>query len=151
MNVEAFYKQINLDLTKMGDRWKSICPFHKEQDASFVVYPDASYHCFGCGAHGTAQDLQEAFELDFSPYRRLLERRDHVLTKIVKLRENYDSELLSAVSESPMKAKFKAYDMFDRMFLNARCLASKPEVDMLDVIEYLNRGFAKITKLLKNN
>ena len=28
------------------------CPFHAERSASFVIYPDNSYHCFGCGAHG---------------------------------------------------------------------------------------------------
>lgn len=28
------------------------CPFHDEKDASFKVYPEGKYHCFGCGAHG---------------------------------------------------------------------------------------------------
>lgn len=28
------------------------CPFHNEKTASFKVYPDNTYHCFGCGAHG---------------------------------------------------------------------------------------------------
>lgn len=28
------------------------CPFHAERTASFKVYGDGTYHCFGCGAHG---------------------------------------------------------------------------------------------------
>lgn len=30
----------------------SKCPFHDEKTASFRVYKDGTYHCFGCGAHG---------------------------------------------------------------------------------------------------
>jgi len=28
------------------------CPFHNEKTPSFVLYPDGSYHCFGCGKNG---------------------------------------------------------------------------------------------------
>ena len=28
------------------------CPFHNEKTASFRVYKDGTFHCFGCGAHG---------------------------------------------------------------------------------------------------
>ena len=30
----------------------SCCPFHSEKTASFRVYKDGTFHCFGCGAHG---------------------------------------------------------------------------------------------------
>jgi len=33
-----------------------LCPFHDESTPSFVVYRD-HFHCFGCGAHGTAIDF----------------------------------------------------------------------------------------------
>ena len=28
------------------------CPFHNEKDASLSIYPDNSFHCFGCNKHG---------------------------------------------------------------------------------------------------
>lgn len=28
------------------------CPVHRERSASLVIYPDGSYHCFGCSLHG---------------------------------------------------------------------------------------------------
>jgi CHC2 zinc finger len=37
-----------------------LCPLHKEKTASFTVYPDNHYHCFGCGAHGNVVILEQA-------------------------------------------------------------------------------------------
>lgn len=28
------------------------CPIHQERTPSFVLYPDNSFHCFGCKANG---------------------------------------------------------------------------------------------------
>jgi len=42
-------------LKKQGKEYKACCPFHGEKTPSFTVVPDKQfYHCFGCGAHGTA-------------------------------------------------------------------------------------------------
>ena len=42
-------------LKKHGKEFKACCPFHGEKTPSFTVVPDKGfYHCFGCGAHGTA-------------------------------------------------------------------------------------------------
>lgn len=40
-------------LRRVGERLVGRCPFHADDTPSFTIYPDqASYHCFGCGAHG---------------------------------------------------------------------------------------------------
>jgi DNA primase len=42
-------------LKKAGREYKACCPFHNEKTPSFWVSPIKQfYHCFGCGAHGTA-------------------------------------------------------------------------------------------------
>jgi DNA primase len=44
-----------VQLKKAGREWKACCPFHNEKTPSFWVSPEKQfYHCFGCGAHGTA-------------------------------------------------------------------------------------------------
>ena len=42
-------------LKKAGREYKACCPFHNENTPSFTVSQVKQfYHCFGCGAHGTA-------------------------------------------------------------------------------------------------
>jgi DNA primase len=42
-------------LKRAGPEYKACCPFHDEKTPSFTVSPSKQfYHCFGCGAHGTA-------------------------------------------------------------------------------------------------
>jgi len=44
-----------IPLRKAGKDYSARCPFHDERSASFTVSPTKQfYHCFGCGAHGSA-------------------------------------------------------------------------------------------------
>ena len=44
-----------VQLKKGGQNLQGLCPFHQEKTPSFTVSPTKQfYHCFGCGAHGTA-------------------------------------------------------------------------------------------------
>ena len=54
-------------LKKKGREYTACCPFHNEKTPSFTVSETKQfYHCFGCGAHGTAIGfLMEYEHLDF--------------------------------------------------------------------------------------
>jgi DNA primase len=59
-------------LKRAGREYKACCPFHDEKTASFWVSPEKQfYHCFGCGAHGTA--LGFLMEYDRLPFPEAVE------------------------------------------------------------------------------
>lgn len=55
--------QRRVALKKRGNEWYGLCPFHQEKSPSFTINVEKGfYHCFGCGAHGTAIDAKMHFE-----------------------------------------------------------------------------------------
>ena len=50
-------------LKKAGQNYQACCPFHSEKTPSFTVSPTKQfYHCFGCGAHGSALGFLMEYE-----------------------------------------------------------------------------------------
>ena len=40
-------------LSKFGNRFTALCPFHEDRTPSFTVFPaTGTFHCFGCSKHG---------------------------------------------------------------------------------------------------
>ena len=64
-------------LKRAGKEFKACCPFHDEKTPSFTVVPDKQfYHCFGCGAHGSAVGfLMDYANLEFVEAVEELARR----------------------------------------------------------------------------
>jgi len=56
-----------VNLKKSGSNYKGLCPFHEEKTPSFTVSQDKQfYHCFGCGANGSAISfLMDYNHMDF--------------------------------------------------------------------------------------
>ena len=62
-----------LELVRKGREFAACCPYHNEKTPSFYIYPDGHFHCFGCGAHGTAIDfVMRTRNLDFAAAVRWL-------------------------------------------------------------------------------
>jgi DNA primase len=52
-----------LQLKRQGREFSACCPFHNEKTPSFYVNPNKQfYHCFGCGASGTALTFLMEYE-----------------------------------------------------------------------------------------
>lgn len=61
-----------IQLRKAGKDYQSRCPFHDEKTPSFTVSAEKQfYHCFGCGAHGSA--IGFLMEYDRLPFREAIE------------------------------------------------------------------------------
>ncbi len=59
-------------LKRAGKEYVARCPFHDEKTPSFTVSPAKQfYHCFGCGAHGTA--IGFLMEYDHLSFREAVE------------------------------------------------------------------------------
>ncbi len=52
-----------VQLKRAGKEYQARCPFHDERSPSFTVAPQKQfYHCFGCGAHGSALKFLMEYE-----------------------------------------------------------------------------------------
>ncbi len=69
--------EARVPLKKAGRDHQACCPFHDERTPSFTVSPSKQfYHCFGCGAHGSAiKFLMEYDRLEFVDAVEELARR----------------------------------------------------------------------------
>ena len=64
-------------LKRAGTNFKALCPFHQEKTPSFIVSPSRqTFHCFGCGAGGSAfRFVMEYEHVDFPAAVRKLAAR----------------------------------------------------------------------------
>ncbi|MEX0374818.1 DNA primase [Spiribacter pallidus] len=62
-----------VQLKRSGSNYHGLCPFHGEKTPSFTVSADKQfYHCFGCGAHGSA--IRFLMEYDRLEFREAVEQ-----------------------------------------------------------------------------
>jgi DNA primase len=126
--------QARLPLKKAGREYMACCPFHGEKTPSFTVSPTKQfYHCFGCGAHGSAISFLMDYEhLDYTEAIEALAR----ILGIEVPRENDAKSMPSA-------KKAKLTDLYsllgDAAKLYKTCLNQTPQAQ-----EYLQqRGLSQ--------
>lgn len=98
-------------LKRQGKEYAARCPFHDERSASFTVSPTKQfYHCFGCGAHGTA--------ISFLMNYDRLEFLDAVeeLAKRVGMEIPRETSTRTAQQQDDSRDQYSALDAASRFF-----------------------------------
>ncbi|MGH8077886.1 MAG: DNA primase, partial [Lysobacter sp.] len=124
-------------LKRQGKEYSARCPFHDERSPSFTVSPTKQfYHCFGCGAHGTA--------LSFLMNYERLEFLDAVeeLAKQVGMEVPRDTQQRNATPDS--QDLYAALDAASRFFVAQLAGSAKAQayLDGREVSEDIRARFA---------
>ena len=104
----------HVPLKKAGANYIACCPFHGEKTPSFTVSPTKQfYHCFGCGAHGTAVSfMMEYIGMDFIEAINDLASRVGIQVPAAEKKE-YDGTSGLRVSEENKESS--SQNMFEAM------------------------------------
>lgn len=95
-----------MTLRRSGSGYKGLCPFHNEKTPSFTVSPArGTFHCFGCGKHGTVVGfIMEHEQMTYPEALQWLANRYHIPIEEHELtdeerREASERESIYVVSE----------------------------------------------------
>jgi hypothetical protein len=128
MNLSA-YEQFGFTLIKSGSYYKMCCPFHKEDTPSFVVYPDLSYHCFGCHAHGSYEDFIMFFSGDSNRIFYVRSLDDIQVTREEKefsrLKHQLETQIAAVVKDKDFEIKERTWNKLDKLFVKASFMKEK--------------------------
>ena len=113
-------------LKRKGREYSAPCPFHDERTPSFYVSPTKQfYHCFGCGAHGTAISFLMNYDrLEFLDAIEELARRAGIEVPKETRQNNQDSDLRDQYAALEAAAKLFQRQLADspraRDYLDSR-------------------------------
>jgi len=124
-----------IPLKRMGSAFKANCPFHHEKTPSFTVSPTRqTFHCFGCGKHGSAIGFVMEYEnLSFVEALKKLAAKANV-----PIVETFDPQ-----ADAERRSKGKLLDLHREVaaFLHERLLKDPEARHARDYMK--SRGFGK--------
>ncbi len=130
-------------LQRAGREFRARCPFHDERSPSFWVSPTKQfYHCFGCGAHGSA--IKFLMEYDRTEFVDAVED----LAGRVGLKVPYEQRGGRAQGERDFADLYEVLDAANRFFQSqlpksdkARAYLERRRIDPA-MVERFGLGFA---------
>ena len=152
----------HVKLTRKGDRFTGLCPFHNEKTPSFHVRDqDGYYHCFGCGVSGDAisflrekeglgfmdavRQLADAAGMDVPQQKpqdpELVEKRNKTLVILDEAARLYQSNLMS--SDNPASAYLKKRGL-DQSAIETFRLGFAPKGGLVETLARYGHSNAEI-------
>ena len=132
-----------VQLSKEGNRYRALCPFHSEKTPSFTLTPEKGlFYCFGCQKGGNLYTfLMEIEKLSFSEAVGVLAKRAGVVL------QNDNKEYDAAARDAYTELYRRVSHSFHYLLMNGddTCHARKyleSRGIKKDTIEHYNLGFA---------
>lgn len=150
MNPVLEYAKLGIDINLAGSNWKGLCPFHTEKTPSFVVFPDLSYHCYGCRAHGTYDTICKMFlgeDIKTTATLDPASAQPRSYADIDKLRKDHFNDLYFDFCDSDTKTRKKAYAAFERLIIKCSLISKEEEFDILVAEEFFS-NYPRISEKL---
>lgn len=142
--LSAELERYGVEVNKKGF---ASCPFHSEKTASFRVYEDGTFHCFGCGAHGDV--INFTMLINNISFNEACKHLDGDVTysqmrKADKIRRKKDN-----IKDLLHKAHIAFWDAFDDWWLNELIFSSlKPKSPEVNPAEIWLKSLSKRPYLL---
>ena len=127
--------EARVPLKRAGREFRANCPFHDERTPSFWVSPQKQfYHCFGCGAHGTAiKFLMEYDRMEFlDAVEELAQRAGVTVPRDARPSDGGEFDELYAICEQAARFYQRKLDESDR----AKAYFAKRGVDAANLSRF---------------
>jgi hypothetical protein len=146
-DIKMAYEQFGLSLKKMGNKYRCTCPFHKENDASFVIYEDGSYHCFGCKATGTFTQFAAHLTGDAGADQRYAKCMEDVVldtsSPVYKYLQKMEKELFVFAETKTFEEKDYIWRQYDLVCSTIPFMVLGG-VDIIDILIYVKKNLPKL-------
>jgi DNA primase len=127
-------------LRKTGRNYMACCPFHHEKTASMSVVPDKQfYHCFGCGASGSA--LKFVIEFDRLSFLDALQKLADSVGMALPVREETGAEAHLAALYSILKAAAVYYQQQIALYPGVQAYLQHREIAP-EIVVHFGLGYA---------
>ncbi len=133
-----------IPLKRAGRNFKTLCPFHHEKTASFMVSPERQiYHCFACGVGGNAFNFLMQYErLEFPEAVELLAKSAGV---VLPQTQKQDAQAVSLITQlykiNELAANFYAQNLNSPQGASAKSYLLKRGLNE-EAIKIFKLGFA---------